>query len=215
MIGLAGSHNTGKTTLAKAYAASAGIPFVESRVSAVFKEMGLDSGTAWGSISANARMDVQDRVLAEHVRLYRDAGPSAFITDRTPIDFIAYTMADLRPNDMTPDVEERFKSYFIRCMEAIAAHFTVVVVLQPCEQIAPVEREGRGKLSPFFVGKLNQLIMGLVRDEDFKARSFYMPRRLHTLDDRVRALRNATQQVTQQHILNQAEQEEVGSTTLH
>ena len=42
MIGLVGSHRTGKTTLARAFAEDSGIPFVETSTAEVFRRLGYD-----------------------------------------------------------------------------------------------------------------------------------------------------------------------------
>lgn len=199
-IGLCGAHGTGKTTLAKAYADQIGVPFVEGRVSAVFKAMGLDSGDAWGKLSMTQRLDVQERVLAEHVSLYREYGESAFITDRTPIDFLAYTLANLRQDELTPELEARIERYTERCLDEVNANFTLLVALQPCAAIPLVAREGRGELSAAFISVVNSLVLGLARDERIITRSFVVARRMHKLQDRVSALAKAAKVVAQEHI---------------
>src|SRR3569832_345872 len=60
LIGLCGAHRTGKTSLAKAYAKKHGIAFMETSVSAIFKELGLDPAA---SFDFKTRLDIQEVIL--------------------------------------------------------------------------------------------------------------------------------------------------------
>lgn len=92
MLGLAGAHRTGKTTLAKAISESIGIPFVNLSFSTeILKDMGLSSLDQINSIEQRlyyqlARMELTEKALT--------GWKEAFVTDRTPLDVAAYTMAD-------------------------------------------------------------------------------------------------------------------------
>src|SRR3569832_662701 len=82
LIGLCGAHRTGKTSLAKAYAKKHGIAFMETSVSAIFKELGLDPAA---SFDFKTRLDIQEVILERLDAMYSMVAPVSFaIVDRTP-----------------------------------------------------------------------------------------------------------------------------------
>src|ERR1035437_11190687 len=92
LIGLMGSHNTGKTTLMHAYAEKNNLARIETSVSAIFKELGRDPAAVF---DFRTRMDIQEHVLTRVDEGYAELDPKEqAITDRTPIDMLAYTMAE-------------------------------------------------------------------------------------------------------------------------
>lgn len=214
MIGLAGAHNTGKTTLAKAFAEKFGIPFVQGQVAQVFKGCGFDSSKSWGAFSLEDRLTVQWRVLKTHTALYQEYSSlgTAFITDRTPLDFLAYTLADIQMRELTEELERDVLAYADACFAATNAYFALVAVLQPCPEIPLVSREGRGELSMLFIEKLNWTLLGLVRDERVLIKAFSVPLSMHTLGDRLKGLHNATKVISKEH-MQQAADDQMGAST--
>ena len=91
MLGLSGSHRVGKTTLAKLYAEKHGFAFVQTSVSAIFKELGLDPAQTYDFAT---RLTVQEEILKRLDKTFAEHAGQAAITDRTPLDFLAYTMGD-------------------------------------------------------------------------------------------------------------------------
>ena len=91
-IGLCGSHRTGKTTLAEAVSKKTGIPFVRTSTSEVFRRAGLDPAA---SLDFNKRLWIQNETLEAAKGVWEAAGKS-FITDRTPVDMMAYTLGDIQ-----------------------------------------------------------------------------------------------------------------------
>src|SRR3569832_863688 len=72
LIGLCGAHRTGKTSLAKAYAKKHGIAFMETSVSAIFKELGLDPAA---SFDFKTRLDIQEVILERLDAMYSGGAP--------------------------------------------------------------------------------------------------------------------------------------------
>ena len=91
-LGLCGTHRTGKSTLAKAYALAEGVPYLQTGATQVFLDMGLDPKVDY---PLDVRIQIQKRILESFDKQYSAAGRD-FITDRTPIDMMAYTLADVQ-----------------------------------------------------------------------------------------------------------------------
>ncbi|ALG66970.1 AAA family ATPase [Beggiatoa leptomitoformis] len=156
-IGLCGSHRTGKTTLAQAIADKTGLAFLATSTSAVFREYGLDPAKP---MDFRTRLWIQQRVLTSATMSWHDA-PTDFITDRTPIDFMAYTLSDIQGITEVdfPDLE----SYLTQCFTVTNQYFNQLVVLQPA--IPLVYEAGKAALNKAYIEHLNSVILGLCHDE--------------------------------------------------
>src|SRR3569832_1283795 len=109
LIGLCGAHRTGKTSLAKAYAKKHGIAFMETSVSAIFKELGLDPAA---SFDFKTRLDIQEVILERLDAMYSMVAPVSFaIVDRTPIDMLGYTKTEAIGHTVGGADQARFAKY--------------------------------------------------------------------------------------------------------
>jgi len=187
LIGLCGSHRTGKTSLARAYAEKQKIAFVETSVSAIFRELGHDPATAF---DFKTRLDIQEVILDRLDQVYGKLDPAALaITDRTPIDMLAYTMAEAVGAAVGEAEQARFARYTQRCLEVTNKRFSTLVLLQP--GIPLVFEEGKALMNPAYIEHLNSLMLGLSVDERVKCSHFYILRRLTDMNERVEALDSA------------------------
>lgn len=178
--------------MAKRYAEEFGIPFVASTVSSVFERLGLDPAA---SHKFDDRMRVQEAILEELTQLYR-AGrsadpslPGVFISDRTPIDLLAYTYSDITPEWLTPKQHDRLVAYRKACYATLNEFFAVIFTLQPVLPVAR-SRKGKGSSSPALLAKQDALVRGLAASEDVLCRHFLMPRATVDLDARVECIAN-------------------------
>ncbi|EIJ42653.1 shikimate kinase [Beggiatoa alba B18LD] len=176
-IGLCGGHRTGKTTLARAIAEKTGMPFLATSTSAVFQEYGLDPAKP---MDFKTRLWIQQRVLNSATMSWHDA-PTDFITDRTPIDFMAYTLGDIQ--GMTdvdfPDLE----AYLNQCFTITNQFFSQLVVLQPA--IPLIYEEGKAALNKAYIEHLNSVVLGLCHDERLQVAVTVIKRAVLALDERV------------------------------
>src|SRR5258706_15719526 len=92
MIGLCGSNRVGKTTLAKAFAEEAGVKYVPTSASGTFERLGYSPKV---DLPFAERLMIQQEILKDCNALYEKSGVR-FITDRTPIDFLGYLLADVQ-----------------------------------------------------------------------------------------------------------------------
>lgn len=178
-IGICGSHRTGKTSLAGAISKKTGIPFVRTSTSAVFKRFGFDPAQ---SLDFKTRLWIQYRVIDAAVEVWMDVGGNgAFVTDRTPIDFMAYTLADIQ-GATAVDFSE-LEKYIAECFEVSNQFFTRVIALQPA--IPLFYEVGKAALNRAYMEHLNIVIQGLCCDERLKCPSIVVKRDVVSFEGRV------------------------------
>lgn len=183
MLGLCGSHRTGKTTLAKRYAEKNGLEFVETSASAVFKEMGLDPAKTYDFAT---RLTVQEAILTAFDKVYAKHVSKLTITDRTPLDLMAYTLAEATGEAVRSEDQARLSAYIEKCFDVVNKRFLALIVIQPGIQL--VQAEGKGAMNSAFIEHLNSLVLGLSVDERVKTAHFYLPRHMVDLEERVSAV---------------------------
>jgi len=184
MIGLAGAHRVGKTTLAREFAKKHGLEFVQTSASQVFKDMGLDPAATHDFAT---RLAVQEEILNRFDALYaQHTRADLAIADRTPLDMLAYTLADAIQNAVPAGLQGRFDSYIHRCFEVTNRRFAVLLVIQPGIEL--VAEEGKAAINSAYIEHLNSIVLGLSVDERVKAAHFYIPRYMTSLEERIGAL---------------------------
>lgn len=182
--GLAGAQRTGKSTLARAFSERTGIPFLETSASKVFAEMGLDPKVDY---PFDVRLAIQNRILDAFSRQYREAtADTVFVSDRTPIDLMAYTLADVQRNTLSPELSAELLQYLRRCIELTNKHFSVLVLVQPGIQL--VEERGKAPANEGHMEHINAIARGLIGDERISAENFTIPRGITNLTRRVDAV---------------------------
>jgi hypothetical protein len=181
-IGLCGSHRTGKTTLAEAISIKTGMPFVKTGTSEVFKENGLDPS---GPMDFKQRIWIQHKILDAAEKLWHD-GQKQFITDRTPLDMAAYTLADIQGATDVDFIE--LGKYLERCFKTTNELFNILVLIQP--GIPLMHEEGKAALNEGYLEHLNYLILGLCNDDRIQSRFVFLRRNVTGIEDRIALILN-------------------------
>ncbi len=209
MLGLSGSHRTGKTTLAQAFAAQEGIPFVRTSGSEVFSIIGKDPKVDY---PIEERIVIQEAILYAFERQYQAAREQSpfFIADRTPIDLASYLLADVQRTTTahTPELAGMINDYLSRCFHVASEHFSTIVLVQP--GIALVEAEGKAPACPAYVEHMNALQAGLLLDPRLHARNYMIPRKFVALSSRLDCLKNAVSHSIDRAKADKALRSEVG-----
>lgn len=183
LVSLFGSHRTGKSTLAKAYADKHGIEFVETSVSAIFRDLGLDPA---GSFDFARRLMVQREILTRLDALYeRYAGRQA-IFDRCPLDFMGYTLGDAVGDSVPPECVPALNAYIDDCYDVLNKRFSAVILVQP--GIPLVAAAGKAVANPAYIEHLNSLMLGLAADPRCKLVPRYIARHVTDLQERISTL---------------------------
>ncbi len=176
-LGLGGSHRVGKTTLARAIETYWQVPFVETTTSYVFAEHNLDPAAP---MDFATRLWIQRHVLEAAENLWQRQEGN-FVTDRTPLDFMGYTLADIQ-GDTQVDFKE-LESYICDCFHVINSIFTRLVLVQPA--IPLVYEEGKAALNRAYMEHLNTVMLGLCHDERLTCQFAIMRREILDLQTRV------------------------------
>lgn len=185
MIALAGCSGTGKTTLAQFFALKTGTQFVPSVVREVYDSMGLDPRIDYGF---DTRLEVQRAILAQAKNSY-DSANRMFICDRSPLDFAAYTLADVGRLTLTAGQTAKMADYLDECFDLANAYFTNIVVVQPG---IPFSVDLHRPANPMYNAHVNALIMGLTLDQRLKTRKTLLDRDTLSLEKRFEALLDVT-----------------------
>ena len=176
-LGLCGAHRTGKTTLAIALSSHLNIPFVRTTTSQVFAQLGLDPAEP---MDFKTRLFVQNHVLDAAEQIW-EGSASPFISDRTPIDMIAYTLGDIQGKT---DVDfDLLNQYVERCFASTNQFFQNLAIIQP--GIPLVYEEGKAALNAAYIEHINVLVIGLCSDRRLKANVFCNTRNVINLETRI------------------------------
>lgn len=210
MLGLCGAHRTGKTSLAKLYANKHGIKFVETSVSSIWRELGYDPAMTY---DFETRLMVQEEILKRiDAKLAEHAG-TEYITDRTPLDMAAYTLADAIGDRVPDSCQQRLKNYVQACFDSTNRRFGVVCLIQPG---IPIKfEEGKAALNEAYIEHLNSLIFGLTVDERLLCHHYYMPRLVVDMDRRLDALASAVNRSKERVNADYATANKAGQVLIH
>jgi len=180
-LGLCGAHRTGKTTLAAEFAKQHNFAFVRTTTSEVFAKHGLDPAQP---MDFSTRLWIQHKVLEAAEAIWAKHQDEDFVTDRTPLDMLAYTLADIK-GDTVVDMDQ-LDDYMLRCFESSEKHFNRLVLVQP--GIPLVFEQGKAALNEAYIETLNTIVTGLMYDERQELDSATMPRPILDLQERVEFL---------------------------
>jgi hypothetical protein len=209
-IALIGAHRSGKSTLARAYAQRRNIPFVETSVSAIWRELGLDPAVTH---DFETRLTVQEEILKRIDALYGRFAGLDFITDRSPLDMAAYTLADAIGDRVPAGCQERLAKYVNACFEVTNRRIGMVFLIQP--GIPLVEEPGKAAINAGYIEHLNSLILGLSVDERLTSNHFYLPRTMLDFEARMQAL-VASVDRARSHVVEQFVQaRKLGNVLIH
>ncbi len=176
-IGLCGSHRTGKTTLAREIAAQTGREFIQTTTSEVFAQNGLSPSDP---MDFSTRIWIQDKVVDAAEAIWATAC-KPFISDRTPLDMIAYTMADIQGK--TEVDFNAFERYLEHCFAVTDRFFSELAVIQP--GIPLVHEAGKAAMNSAYIEHLNTLIVGLCADKRLHCPVRVVRREILDLNQRV------------------------------
>ena len=177
-LGLCGAHRTGKTTLAIALADRLNIPFIRTTTSQVFAKLGLDPAEP---MDFKTRLFVQHHVLEAAEQVWQNSS-SSFVSDRTPIDMIAYTLGDIQGK--TEVDFDLLNQYIDRCFASTNQFFQNLAIIQP--GITLFYEEGKAALNAAYIEHINVLVIGLCNDSRLEAKVFCNAREVIAIDTRIR-----------------------------
>lgn len=208
LIGLCGAHRTGKTSLAEEFSAKKKCHFLATSVSQVFYDLGYDPGADY---DFRTRLTIQEAVL-EHVDALYAKAPTAVpsVCDRTPLDMLAYTLAEAYGDRVSAEDQDRLEAYTQKCIDITNKRFSLLLVIQP--GIPLVYEPGKAALNKAYIEHLNSLILGLTVDERVDVSHFYLPRYMTDMDERMDAVSFAVGRVLK---FAEADRKQIPNRCLH
>lgn len=182
MIGIAGSHRTGKTTLARTLAEASGLYFLESDVSGTMRRLRVDPKRDY---PFEDRLYFQYQVLYDLERQYQNAPTPNFITDRTPIDVYSYLLADVQRTTLDSVQEDDLLRFWSETCRITSQYLELVIVIQPGIEL--IDEEGKAPATTGYVEHINAVIIGLVMGKaytDLESNIILMKREIIDLRER-------------------------------
>lgn len=140
IYGLIGAQRVGKTTLARDLAEEHGVPFCETRVSQTLASLGVNPQADMAFVD---RLVTQERVLQALFKDYQramDEHPAApaVIVDRTPLDVLAYTTAEIQRETLNdPDLMRAVARHENLCFTAMNSLFAGACLVPPGIPLVP------------------------------------------------------------------------------
>jgi len=125
IYGISGASSVGKTTLGTIISTSLDIKFLRSSVSEASKKSGYNPVE---KLDISERIDLQELILKEYITAMRQISQPVII-DRTPINFIAYMLAEIgmfSQETLSDENMERIWLYIERCKSLSAQHFDII-----------------------------------------------------------------------------------------
>lgn len=162
IFAFAGSHRTGKTTLALRTGEVFGLPVILTQTSGLTKELGIDLK---GELTFAARLAYQEAVLERLMMTYDEAmrRHKSFITDRTPLDAAAYLLADCSNIAGTLAERQAVLDYVKRCQLYTKALFESVILVPPALPLT--DDANKGAASEAYQLHHHLLIRGLLAED--------------------------------------------------
>ncbi|TDW20497.1 AAA domain-containing protein [Rhizobium azibense] len=160
LYGVCGTHRSGKTTVAKALAEQLGIEFLDSSFD-VAKKFGYNPV---GRMSLKDRMAMQILVLEDHIEKLK-AAPRPLVTDRTPLDYFAYTLAQfgMTSHEQADELTLRAAHAFAeKCLEETKTYYDMVFIMDPLKVYAVDPTKATPTANPAFQLHIHALIHGAV-----------------------------------------------------
>jgi hypothetical protein len=126
------------------------------------------------------RLFVQNHVLDAAEQVWQESA-RPFISDRTPIDMIAYTLGDIQGKT---EVDFNLLSQYIdRCFASTNQFFQNLAIIQP--GIPLVYEDGKAALNAAYIEHINILVIGLCSDRRLKTNVFCNARDVINLKTRI------------------------------
>ena len=126
-FGFSGCHGSGKTTLARDLANILGLTLYETRTSEIAKSLGFN---AVADLDPEDRMNLQELLLENFWEVTQKL-PRPFISDRTPVDMLAYALGEMGGMNSDPQLGERLERYVECAIWVTQNTFLSVLITRP------------------------------------------------------------------------------------
>ena len=178
--------------------------YVSASAAYTFQRLGLSPKV---DLPFEERLHLQKEILKDSDALYERSGVR-FITDRTPIDFLAHLLADVQCENVPRSAWGEVERYMKDCFACANRHFTTVILVQP--GIKLVEAPTSAPANPSYIEHLSNLMLGLMANGMLECDHYQIPRACTDLDQRVAAVSQALRKSSSRHVAKMEAMHETG-----
>lgn len=166
-IGLSGAHRTGKTSICREIENlyNGGVVFVPTTSSDVAARLGFDT-TAQHDFGSRLHFQLE---LLDTLETIWDSAKNTYevwVTDRTPLDLLAYTYIDSHSWDFTVSRRDELHLYYNKCVQVLDKYFNEVFLLPTDGVIMEGDVSNKGRNSIFYQEHLDLIYRGLTTEID-------------------------------------------------
>lgn len=194
-VGFAGAHRVGKTKLAQLVAEKTGHPFVPNSATPSFEAFGIKPNA---NLQTNLRLSVQTHIYQRFLEATK--GMSDYIVDRTPLDYIAYTISELNTvefNKLGSVGRSMVDGYVKSCLSSVLDKFDVLFIVPPGIEIE--HDDSKGVCDSVVIEHVHALIASYA-DISGHQGVFFLDRGMTNLDDRVQLVTDVLTNIKQHGI---------------
>jgi len=183
-IGLAGTHRSGKTTMAKAFAEDYGCDFVTISMTQIMADMGLEPADIQ---DVKTRLKVQHKAVEACDRVFTGR-KTAFISDRTPIDVAAYTLGDAVQGFYGTEHDAEVLKLIDDCIDITNMAFAGVLYVPPSPKIKYVMEAGKPRPDDAYQAHIDVLVAGLMNKPELTVETWFLRKECHEPEKRAKVL---------------------------
>jgi hypothetical protein len=126
---------------------------------------------------------MQQIILNHAENIWFEVDEPVFICDRTPIDMMAYTLAEVRGDTLDKELEWELQDYLRDCRDVTLRYFGALILVPPAIPI--VDAIGKASPSKGYIEHIHTLCAGLWCDRHELISGAKIPRDIIDLGDRV------------------------------
>lgn len=163
LYGFVGAHRSGKTTLARKLSEDLGVPFHEVSITRMSLALGYNPVMP---MTLEDRMRLQLGLLRDYCATV-DALPRPVLVDRSPIDIMAYAIAEF---DMVSHLKmdagslEASAIFVDMCIDATVTRFDFLYYLEPLQAYVADETKATPAANPAYQRHIALLIQGALKE---------------------------------------------------
>jgi hypothetical protein len=134
--GLSGPSGSGKTTLARDLAKTLEAPFLEFKTTELVAELGM---SPVAELTLADRFKVQNHLLERFWQISQ-AAPRPFVSDRTPLDFLTYMLAEVpMVSDIPAELQRRIFEFTDKAVQVADSTYLAIFTVRslPIYEVNP------------------------------------------------------------------------------
>jgi hypothetical protein len=165
LYGICGPSSSGKTTLARQIAEDLGMDFYATNTNDVCRAVGIDPHAP---MTLDTRLKLQMHIVQHHIEQIQIL-PRPLITDRTPLDMLAFLAAEFHMQSHLLADEETLECADMlaeACIDATAAHYDMLFYLGPLPTLTVDPTKPRPPVNRIYQRHFALIVQGALLELD-------------------------------------------------